>query len=79
MSILKTKGITVYYIDFSLPKNRTMKIKTIAHNKREWVKQLNLHQRINFKSAYPLNCGKLFEQLHLLNLWFSEQPYALIV
>lgn len=79
MSILKTKGITVYYIDFSLPKNQAMKIKTVAHNKQAWLEQLNMHQRINFKSAYALGSGKLFEQLHLLNLVFSEQPYDLRV
>ncbi|GAB2866068.1 hypothetical protein [Hymenobacter ruber] len=75
MSLIKTEGITVYYIDFKLAKNKAMAIKTIAHNKRAYVQQLNIHERINLKSAYGLIETPLFEKLHLINMVFAEQPY----
>lgn len=78
MSLLKTKGITVYYIDFKLAKNKAMAVKTVAHNKREYVKQLTINERINLKSAFGgYLVLPLFEKLHLINLVFAEQPFLL--
>lgn len=79
--MLKTEGITTYYIGLHLKKNKAMEVKTVAHNRREYFNQLSLHERINLKSWYPLinptTCKTdktLFHVLHLINLDFAKVP-----